>query len=336
MENEFINILGYEDLYQINQKGEIKSLRSNKLLKHSKNKEYPYVNMTDKNNKHKLWAIHRLIAIHYVPNPSNYTIVNHIDHNKYNFAINNLEWVTQSENAKLSRYHHKFNKPVRQLDKDGNILNEFESSIVASEKTGVSSAHISQCCQNKKHYNTAGGYKWEYVNDNSYTPKNKEVYEKLDGEVFKKLDNYNGFNLSGYEVSNYGTIINNKGYRIKTRITADYEVVCIRKCMVRVHRVVATLFLPNPDNKPIVNHKDENKSNNNVSNLEWVTNQENLVYSYGKTVCMYDKVNNSLLKEFSSIHEAYAFLGKTVSGSISQCCNGKAKTCLGYIWRWKE
>ena len=73
-----------------------------------------------------------------------------------------------------------------------------------------------------------------------------------------------------------------------------------------------------------------------MNNLEWVTNQENIVYSYGKKVCMYDKDDDNLLKEFNTIHEAYAFLNKTVGGDISKCCNGKSKTCLGYVWKWKE
>ena len=88
-----------------------------------------------------------------------------------------------------------------------------------------------------------------------------------------------------YEVSNYGDVRNKKkGTEIKGSIDKDgYPRVLITnkegKRVTRFrHRLAAIAFLPNPDNLPQVNHKDENKLNNNVENLEWCTGQYNLTY----------------------------------------------------------
>lgn len=90
--------------------------------------------------------------------------------------------------------------------------------------------------------------------------------------------------LPNYDVSNFGRVRNNKTYRIlKPKLIRGYESVCLRKdnknIYKRVNRLVAEAFIPNPLNKPLVNHIDYNPRNNNVENLEWVTNSENQLWS---------------------------------------------------------
>lgn len=128
-----------------------------------------------------------------------------------------------------------------------------------------------------------------------------------------------------------------------------------------IHRIVAVAFIPNPHNYPQVNHKDENKSNNNVNNLEWCTAKYNMNYGNGakdrhkkidyskpcyaenarengKAVCapvdMYT-TEGVYIKSFSSIIEA------SKSTEISRCniaraSLGKRKTAGGYVWKRKE
>ena len=120
----------------------------------------------------------------------------------------------------------------------------------------------------------------------------------------------------------------------------------------RVSRLVAMTFIPNPNNLPIVNHKDENKLNNNVENLEWCDYTYNNHYNNriqravntkknngncAKTI-MCDKITHEEIKRFISISEAieYLNLSKNATGNISAVMAGRKKSAYGYFWKkWK-
>lgn len=99
-----------------------------------------------------------------------------------------------------------------------------------------------------------------------------------------------------------------------------------------LHRLVAEAFIPNPENLPQINHKDENKYNNCVDNLEWCSAKYNRCYSGEKSVNQYDKEGN-YIKTWKSIKEAQDFFK---IGHISECCRGKVKTAGGFIWQYKD
>jgi len=118
--------------------------------------------------------IHRLICEAYIANPENKSEVNHIDGNKMNNSLYNLEWATRSENQ-FHRYkvlkHSGANlgktgsengrsKTVYQLDLDGNTINVFESVLEAQRRTGINEASIRGVVYGKQ--KTAGKYKWKY------------------------------------------------------------------------------------------------------------------------------------------------------------------------------
>lgn len=121
-----------------------------------------------------------------------------------------------------------------------------------------------------------------------------------------------------------------------------------------VHRLVAKAFLPNPNNLPIVNHKDENPSNNNVTNLEWVTAKQNCdwgtrnerisqtmkevskkrgEHAEAVAIKMCDKETHEVIQIFDSLMSACDFLNKPQGwGNISKVLHGKYKSAYGYFW----
>lgn len=109
-----------------------------------------------------------------------------------------------------------------------------------------------------------------------------------------------------------------------------------------VHRLVAKAFVDNPYNLPQVNHKDENKSNNNADNLEWCDARYNLTYgthiervvkANSRPVIQYT-INWEYVAEYPSAMEAMRQTG-IKQGTISQCCKGQKQTAGGYKWKLK-
>ena len=156
--------------------------------------------------------------------------------------------------------------------------------------------------------------------------------------------------FEGYQISNLGRVRSFK--RNKVRImkpVADkrgYLRVFLRKNnslkTLFIHRLVTQAFLPNPNNLPQVNHKDEDKTNNNVSNLEWCdakynanygTRNEKIVEAHSKIVFQIDKNTNVIINIFPSIREAERETGCN-HGHICNCCKGKRKTAGNYKWRY--
>lgn len=173
-------------------------------------------------------------------------------------------------------------------------------------------------------------------------------------EIWKDIKNYKG----KYQISNMGriksiehTIIRKNGNKllIKEKILKQsinkgyYHITLQGKCF-RVNRLVAETFIPNPNNLPCVNHKDENKLNNNVENLEWCTVAYNNTYGTriqkvisktSKKILQYDLKGN-FIKEYKSISNAAKDNKIKSLSNITMCCQGKWKQAGGYIWKYKE
>lgn len=165
--------------YRINQKGEVFSSYKFKtgkignewrLVKHVLDKGVGYYIVTLVNSNTKKRAnkfIHRLLAEHYIPNPENKAHVNHIDGNKQNNCLSNLEWCTPKENSihavknGLTTYEH-CSKPVKQLNPNTlEVLATFKSAVEAEAITGVAKQNISKVLRGLRP--RAGGYVWQYI-----------------------------------------------------------------------------------------------------------------------------------------------------------------------------
>ena len=153
----FLDVEGYEDLYEISNLGNVRNKASGKLLKPLKNSNgYLYVNLW-KNGIGKFKLIHRLVAQSFIPNPNNYPQVNHIDKNKTNYNVENLEYCTAQYNIDYS-----VSKPVAQFSLDGRLLNTYKSAHEAERQTGIDNSNICNCCLGKR-YKSAGGFIWKFV-----------------------------------------------------------------------------------------------------------------------------------------------------------------------------
>ena len=157
----FVKIVGFEN-YEVSNLGRVRNIESGRVLK-PKLTEYGYLRHgLYKNNKQKYLFLHRIIATTFIDNPEGKPCVNHIDENKLNNDLSNLEWCTVKENnihgTRTKRVAEKLSQKVIQLDLNDNVLNEFESMKQAERETGIPNGSISSCCNGK--LKSAGGYKW--------------------------------------------------------------------------------------------------------------------------------------------------------------------------------
>lgn len=164
------DVKGYEGLYIVSDKGNVKGLKYNKNICIQTNwAGYKRVQLY-KNNKGKKYSVHRLVAIAFIPNPHGKEQVNHIDENKGNNHVENLEWVTNLENhnhgtinARISKAltnNPKKSKPVYALNDNDEIIFSFPSVYEASRQTGINPCSIRDCLHHRKIH--AGGYKWQF------------------------------------------------------------------------------------------------------------------------------------------------------------------------------
>jgi hypothetical protein len=252
--------------YRITKSGKIWSKKNKKFLSTSILNGYMTVNM-----KSTTLTLHRLVAKTFINNPDNKPYVNHINSNKLDNNVKNLEWVTQKENTAAHNKPICHPRRVVQLDKDDKIINTYDSLIDASKSINMSPSAISKVVigQNK----TAGGFKWIYE-DNANNPIEIDLSE---GKIVKDYEKYmvfpNGNVYNNVRKTFVKPIINASGY--------CYITLCCKgvKKNIYVHRLVAETFIENKDSKTQVNHLNKMRNDNRKENLEWVTPSENMIHA---------------------------------------------------------
>lgn len=191
---EWRDIAGYEGIYQVSSMGNVRSLdrmggnnhfyKGCVLKKRLKKAGYLQVQLC-KNSEHKFFAIHRLVAIAFIPNPNNKPTVNHLDEDKTNNNVYNLEWATHRENTNYGTRTERmkkskdykaigrktsstlinrgYGKKILQYDLFGNLIKEYRTINEAVKETGYCKSGIIGVCKHKKYAKTYKGYKWEYA-----------------------------------------------------------------------------------------------------------------------------------------------------------------------------
>ena len=159
----------------------------------------------------------------------------------------------------------------------------------------------------------------------------------------------------GYMITSDGVVIGKKGKALKPIYVNGYARVDMyvnkKHCREFIHRLVAKAFIPNPNNYPIVNHKDENPKNNNVDNLEWCTYAYNNAYGTRGARCSVSQMNRKdcsksviqfsldgkYIKTYASAKEAWRQTGVDRAHICACCAHYKNQyTASGYRWAWKS
>lgn len=159
-------------------------------------------------------------------------------------------------------------------------------------------------------------------------------------EIWKDIKGYEGI----YQISDLGRVLNVKRGTLRkpSQDKDGYLQLSLSKNgkreYLKVHRLVAQAFINNPSELPFVNHLDENKKNNSVSNLEWCTQEYNNTYGSRaekllRKICKVDLHSDRIIKTYLSISSA-AKEYRINPSSISHCLSGKRKSCVGYAWRY--
>ena len=160
------DIEGYKGLYQVSNKGRVKRLlgTSERILRPViKSSGYLKVVLC-KNGRVKQFQLHRLVANAFIPNLDNKPQVNHLDENKLNNCVYNLEWATAKENinhgTRNERAGYSRSKPILQYSKSGDFIREWKGASEVERVLGINNSHINACCKGKR--KSAGGFVWKY------------------------------------------------------------------------------------------------------------------------------------------------------------------------------
>lgn len=208
------DIKGYEGLYQISNLGRIKSLKrevdcgkgerilEERVLKNMINIHgYYYIHLRKEKRKHAK-TIHRLVAEAFIDNKANLPVVNHIDGNKLNNSVQNLEWCTYSENSKhayINNLKEPPEKEVLQYNINGDFIRKWKSGKVAAKELNICYCHISSCCTGKS--KVAGGFVWKHA-----TEKKIDRHIDTSNNIRKSLRKVKQYNTNGDFISKYNSI----------------------------------------------------------------------------------------------------------------------------------
>lgn len=259
--------------YEVSNFGSIRNRNTNSIRKLQLKMGYYYCCLSENGNSRN-FRVHRLVAQLFVKNPDkkNNNVVNHLDGNKLNNDYRNLEWTTVSGNNKHAIKNNLTGITRRRVLQyvGDELYAEYDSLLEAQKATNIHISRIVEVCKNKReHYE---GYTFKYADENP----NEQVIDPEE-EGFKKIKTF-----PNYWINNKGQIYSNsfkKFMKLNKHRTGALQIQLSKKNpektgknkkTILVHNLVAAYFLEKPtDDVNCIKHKDGDKCNNDVNNLEW-------------------------------------------------------------------
>lgn len=223
---------GIETDYSVSTEGEVRKDTTNYMLSQSTQQDYKFVTLFLPDGKAKRMRVHRIVAETFIPNPENKPYVNHINGNRGDNNVENLEWVTPSENTQHAVATGLMEgggrkKAVVQYNLNGERMVTFESASEAARQTGGSQSKITMCCRRQRE--SANDYQWRYYDDVQDVKKIEKKF--ITGKKVAQCDEagnilhiYNSFKEAARAVDGTssaisrvcsGTNIRHKGYKWK-------------------------------------------------------------------------------------------------------------------------
>ena len=321
--------------YEVSNHGDIRRKSTQRILKKRYDNKGYVSSALSINRTCRIIRIHRAVAETFLNNSNSLLDVNHKDGNPRNNHVDNLEWCTRSHNMfhayKLGR--KKYMREIDQYDLKGNFVRRFSGICEANRYLGIKKSHIAECAGGIIHVKSCHGFDWKYVKKLETGPPDDIPYKEfgiykiyLDSRIYSnRVRRFMSTQKNTYGYESVTLHINNKHKRYF------------------VHRLVAQLFLENNDPaKKFVNHKDSDITNNNLSNLEWVTPKQNSQHAFAKGLLRTRAVSQHDLKgnyicTYNSMVEATVAMGRPRNyPSIYRNCCGRQKSAYGFIWKYKE
>ena len=340
--DEFWKDIPDHDDYEASLDGDIRRKLTGRIFQvESKKHRYRMTNICG-----KTVAVHRLIALTFCPNPDNLPQVNHKDGNRRNNKADNLEWISASNNVKhailLGRNDGKSAKSSVIITFKDSSTNKFNTIKEASKFLNVPAYSITYVLKrnNGYYYGPTSGLKhtvdnWLWKVDRDITISQNDIEERpITISGFTHLIACsNGIILNAQKRKPVGT---SDGRYLRIKPSTKGEKIGSKSA----HQLIALMFIPNPDNKPYVNHIDGLTINNAVSNLEWVSQAENMQHARRTGLISQDtqktasdklkvrvyqlELDGSIIKTFDSVTDA------------DKVCSNASTICSSFLKNTKD
>jgi hypothetical protein len=314
--------------------GKIYSRNTKKLMSQKNSLGYKKVSMYRNDGERKTVFVHKVVALCLLLNPNNKPTIDHVDKDRAHNHVVNLRWASYKEQGanrkEISRdSHDKKGRRIRQLTSDGQFVKMYRTITMACKAVGRDSKSMSSAVQRG---GLCAGFRWEM-----------ELVDDVEGEVWTELQSKHvdgKVDVSELLFSNFGRVKYPNGRVVEPRHEGKYyPTISIGGGKFQVHNVLALVFIGAGESGQIVNHKNGDKMDYTITNLEWLTKSQNSQHAQDNDLVpgkrRVEQYVNGNWTTFDSIASASRESGVGYA-NISQCARKRNKTAGGYQWRYAD